>query len=133
MVTTNFQDYNENTPIVAAWLNDVNATTYSPGGVPKLAVQSAAAWVVFSVVGGAVTIKQSSNIQSVVRASAGVYVITYGEALTNANNCYGITANTPGFSSYSAEATTGVTISLENTSGTPTDPGEVSFVVFGAN
>jgi hypothetical protein len=35
MASTTFQDYNQNTPIVASWLNDVNAEVYTPTGIPK--------------------------------------------------------------------------------------------------
>lgn len=133
MASTNFQDYNQNTPIVAAWLNDVNAGIYSPGGIPKKAVQSAAAWARFSVAGGVVTIQQSSNIATVTRTSAGLFVITYGAPLTNAANCYSFSTNLAGFQQVSAEAVGSVTVQFSNTADAATDPTLASVVIFGAN
>jgi len=133
MASTTFQDYNQNTPIVAAWLNDVNNAVYSAGGVPKTANLVPAAWVRFSVSGGVVTIQQSANITSVVRSSAGVFVITYSSSLTNAANCYDITANIAGFTSYSAEASNSVTVNVTNTSNVATDPGSCCVVILGEN
>jgi len=133
MASTLFQDYNENNPIVSAWLNDVNNEVYTPSGVAKKAVQSSAAWVRFSVVAGVVTIQQSQNVASVVRSSVGVYVITYQTPLTNAANCYEISMNTAGFGFMSAEAVGSVTIDTTNTANTAFDPGFVSVVIYGAN
>lgn len=133
MASTTFVDYSQNTPIVAAWLNPVNTCVYSPGGVAKVAVQSAAAWVRFAVVAGVVTIQQSSNISTVVRTSPGIFVITYNSALTGAQNCYSITGNTAGFTFANAEANNSVTVNFTNTANTFTDPGNASVLVFGAN
>lgn len=133
MASTTFQDYNQNNPIVAAWLNDINGNTYTPAGTKTTALQSSAAWVRFSIAGGVVTIQQSVNIASVVRASLGVYVVTYAAPLTNPNNCYSISMNVAGFASYSPEAVGSVTINTNNTSNVAFDPGSVSFVMFGAN
>lgn len=131
MASTLFQDYNQNNPIVATWLNDINGGVYSPGGVPKKAVQSAAAWVRFA--GATGVIAQSSNISSVVRNSTGNYTITYASPLTNSTNCYEISTNQAGFNFVSAEAVGGVTINCNGTANTPSDPGFVSVVIFGAN
>jgi len=133
MASTFFQDYNQNTPIVSAWLNAVNAAVYGPLGTPKVAVQSAAAWVRFSVAGGVPTIQQSSNIATVVRLSAGVYQITYASPLVNAANCYGITQAESGFSFPSAETQGSVTVTFTNPANTSTDPVAASVVIFGAD
>lgn len=133
MASTTFQDYNQNTPIVASWLNDVNAEVYTPTGIPKKALQSSAAWVRFSVVGGIVTIQQAQNISTVVRSSSGVYVVTYAAPLTNAVNCYEISTSQFGFIAFSAETSGSVTINTNNTSNVPADPSSVSLVVYGAN
>lgn len=133
MASTTFQDYNQNNPIVAAWLNDVNGVAYALSGAKKVAVQMSAAWVRFSVTAGVVAIQQSSNILSVVRSSAGVYVVTYGSALTNAVNCYSMSMNTAGFMNYSAESNLNVTINTNTTGSVAFDPGSVSFMIFGAD
>ena len=133
MASTEYQDYNENTPITAAWLNDVNDGVYTPTGKAKLAVQSSAVWVRFTVVGGVVTVNQSSNISSVVRLSLGVYVINYSLTMTNAANCYELSMNQAGFIFPTAETTGSVTLSFENAASALTDPGFASVVVYGAN
>lgn len=134
MASTIFQDYNQNTPIVSAWLNDINNGVYSPNnGVPRVAVDIPVAWVRFSVSGTTVTIQQSSNVASVVRNSAGNYTITYGTVLTNTFNCYQIAQNVAGFSEYTAETAQSVTIQLANTSNVATDPGSCCVVVLGTN
>jgi len=133
MASTQFQDYNQNTPIVAAWLNDVNGATYTAAGTRKLAVQSSSAWVRFSITGGVVVIQQSSNIATVVRTGVGVYVVTYGAPMTNAANCYEINLGTAGFTVPSAEAVGSVTLTCTNTANTAADPTFVSLVVHGAN
>lgn len=133
MSSTTFQDYNQNTPIVAAWLNDVNKGIYSPGGVPKTASQISSAWVRFSATGGIVVIQQSMNILSVVRVSQGVFTVTYVTPLTNATNCYDIAQNAPGFVSFGAETTSSVVINTNNTFNVATDPGACSVVIYGVN
>lgn len=133
MTSTNFQDYNQNTPIVAAWLNDVNAGVYSPGGVPRTASMIPVAWVRFSVTGGMVAIQQSVNISTVVRGSVGVFTITYGSALTNTANCYQVTQNIAGFTTYGAETNQSVVVNTTNTSNVATDPGTCSVVIWGIN
>jgi len=133
MASTQFQDYNQNNPIVSSWLNDVNAATYTAKGTAKTSLQSAAAWVRFAVVAGVVTIQQSSNISTVVRTGVGVYVVTYAIPMVNATNCYGVTTNTAGFSEASAEATNSVTITCTNTANAAVDPGSVSMLIFGAD
>jgi len=133
MASTNFQDYNQNTPIVAAWLNDINAGVYSPGGVPRTASMIPVAWVRFSISAGVVTIQQSVNIANVSRSGAGVFVITYGTSLTNAANCYDISTNIAGFASYSSETNNSVTIDIANTSNVATDPGSCCVVILGTN
>jgi hypothetical protein len=133
MSSTFFQDYNENNPIVAAWLNDINNGIYTPAGVPKKAVSSSAAWVRFSITGGVVTVQQSNNVAGVSRTSTGIYVVTYSTPLTNANNCYELSMNSAGFAFTPSEGTTEVTINTTNTVNTFFDPGFVSLVVHGAN
>lgn len=133
MASTNFQDYNQNTPITASWLNDVNKETYTTAGTPKTAIQSSAAWVRFQIVGGVVSIQQSVNVSSVVRSSAGVYVVTYQNPLVNATNCYEMVMNVAGFVIPAAEAVGSVTINTTNIANAAFDPGFVSLVVYGAN
>ena len=133
MASTNFQDYNQDNPIVSAWLNDVNNGVYTAGGTAKKASQSSAAWVRFSVIGGVVAIQQSSGILSVVRTSAGLYVITYVAALLNVNNCYSFSSNLAGFVNVVSETAQSVTVQFANTANVATDPGFVSSTVWGAN
>jgi hypothetical protein len=133
MASTNFQDYNQNTPIMSSWLNDVNAAVYTAGGAAKKAAQSAAALVRFSVSGGVVTVQQSVNITSVVRVSAGVYTVTYSSPMTNATNSYGVSMNQAGFIYTGADSTVGVTIHTTDSSNAPSDPTAVSLQVFGAS
>ena len=133
MASTVFQDYNQNNPIVAAWLNDVNRGVYSPGGVAKPATLAPSVWVRFSVTGGVVTIQQSVNLASVVRTSAGVFVVTYLAPLTNAANCYEIAQSSAGFCLYGAETTSSIVITTTNTANAATDPGSCSVVIYGAN
>lgn len=133
MASTNFQDFNQNTPIVAVWLNDVNGVVYSPSGLSKSALNSAAAWVRFSVAGGVVTIQQSVNILSVVRGALGSYTINYANPMTTAVNCYGVSMGQAGFTAESAETVNSVTISTTNTANSPFDPTTMSVQIFGAN
>jgi hypothetical protein len=133
MSSTFFQDYNQNTPITAGWLNDVNNAAYSPQGVVKKASQSAAAWVRFAVVGGIVTIEQSVYVQSVVRNSVGNYTITYTAPLTNANNNYNFSLGQAGVGFWIAETPGSVTVSFQNLSGVAIDPAAVGVTVFGTN
>lgn len=133
MASTTFIDYSQNTPIVASWLNDVNATTYTVAGTAKVAVQSAAAWVRFTATGGLVLVEQSNNILTVTRTSVGVYVIQYVVVLSNAANSYGISMNKAGFIFMTAETVGTVTINTNNTTNTPIDPDVVCVQVFGAN
>lgn len=133
MASTFFQDYNQNNPIVAAWLNDVNGVTYSPNtGTTKTALQSAAAWVVFSVTAGVVSIQQSNNVNTVVRTSAGLYVITWAVAMVSATNCFSLNSNLAGFQEYTAQTKTSVTVQFSDISNVATDPGSVSVIMFGA-
>lgn len=133
MASTNFQDYNQNTPIVAAWLNDVNGVVYSPSGAKKVALSSSAAWVRFSITGGVVTIQQSSGILSVVRTGVGLYVVTYAAPMANAANCYEVNLGTAGFAVPSVETTAAVTLTCTNTANAAADPAFVSLVVHAAN
>lgn len=134
MASTFYQDYNQNTPIVSAWLNDINNGIYSPGSkLPKASGLISTAWVRFSVTAGVVTIQQSQNISSVVRQSVGVFLVTYNITLTNAANCYEIAQNIPGFTSYGTETTISVVVNTANTSNGAVDPGTCSVVVYGAN
>ena len=133
MASTQFQDFNQNNPIVSSWLNDINNGVYTAVGTSKKAIQSTAAWVRFSVTGGVVAIQQSSNISTVVRTGTGVYVITYGAPLTNATNCYGVLMSQAGFAFESAEAVGSVTITTHDTTNAAVDPASVSVQIFGAN
>jgi hypothetical protein len=133
MASTVFQDYNQNNPIVSSWLNDINNGVYTPAGTPRKAIQTAAAWVRFSVTAGVVAIQQSSNIASVVRSGPGVYTITYGAPMVNSANCYGVEMSAAGFTAITAESQTAVLLDTTNTANTAFDPPFVSFVVFGAN
>lgn len=141
MATTVFQDYNQNNPIVSAWLNDVNNDVYTPqtgipatpGGTPRLALQQAAAWVRFNISGGVVQISQSVGVASVVRLSAGLYQINYSNPMVNSANCYNVSTNLAGFQTVAAESTTSMEVNIANTSNVSTDPGFVSVVIFGAN
>lgn len=131
MASTNFQDYNQNNPIVSSWLNDVNGLAYSVGGIKKTNVLIPVAWVRF--IGGSATIQQSANIASVIRNSAGNYTINYSEALTNTTNCYGISQSQAGFGFVLAETASSVTVETTNASNVATDPGFASVVIFGTN
>jgi len=133
MASTFFQDYNQNNPIVSSWLNDINNGVYTATGTPKKAAASSAAWVRFSITGGVIAIQQSLNIASVVRTSAGVYIVTYGLSLVNATNCYEINLGSAGFVVPSAEALGSVTLNCTNTANAAADPAFVSLVVHGAN
>jgi len=132
MASTNFQDYNQNTPIVATWLNDVNGVTYGANGGNRVALGIPTAWVRFSVVAGIVAIQQSVGVLSVVRGSTGVFTVNYAP-LAGATNCYQVTPNIAGFSSYSAETSGSVTINIGNTANVPTDPGSCCVTISGGN
>lgn len=131
MASTNFQDYNQNTPIVATWLNDVDGVTYSPSNLKKVASNSAAAWVRF--VGASGVIQQSNNIMSVTRVSVGVYTILYANPMGEATNSYGVSSSLAGFNSVTAETTNSVTLAFTNISNAPADPGSISVQIFGVN
>lgn len=134
MASTNFQDYNQNTPIVSTWLNDINKGIYSAvGGLPRVALNIPAAWVRFNVSAGVVAIVQSIGVLSVVRQSPGVYQINYSSSLVNAQNAYQMTCNIPGFVSYGAETSSSVVVNIGNTANVATDPGSCCVSVFGAN
>ena len=133
MTSTVFQDFNQNTPIVSAWLNDINNGIYSPGGIPRVSSLIPVAWVRFQVVGGVVTVQQAVNVTSVMRSSAGVFTVFYGSVLPSATNCYEISQNLPGFVSYGTETTASVVVNTSNTVNAPTDPGTCSVVIYGVN
>lgn len=133
MASTNFKDYNQNTPVTSAWLNDVNGVAYTAAGTKKVALQAAAAWVRFAVSGGVATIQQSSNIQSVSRVSAGVYLVTYATPMTISGNCYSMSMTQVGFTFFSSESVNTVTVNTTDAAGNPVDPGFVSLAVFGNN
>lgn len=133
MASTIFQDYNQNNPIVAEWLNDINTGVYSPGGVPKKAVQSSAAWARFAVVGGVITVNQSYNVSGVIRGGVGIYTIDYTIPLTQTLNCYSLSMSQAGFMFVTLDATGAVTINTMNTANVPVDPAFISVVVYGAN
>lgn len=131
MASTVFQDYNQNTPIVSSWLNDVNALVYSTGKIPKSNLLIPVAWVRF--VGATAIIQQSTNIVSVIRNSTGNYTINYQNLLTNVNNCYDISTSQAGFAFVQSETASSVTVDTTNTSNVASDPGFVSVVIYGAN
>lgn len=131
MSSTTFVDFSQNTPIGAAWLNDVNANTYTPQNVRKTANNSAAAWVRF--VGSSGLVQQSVNVATVVRISAGIYTITFSNPMTNTANCYSLSMSQAGFIFVSGESAATVTISVTDASNNPVDPAFVGVVVFGAN
>lgn len=134
MASTTFQDYNQNNPITSAWLNDINAGIYSPlAGIPRKAVDIPSAWVRFSVSGGIVSVQQSSNVNSVIRNSAGNFTISYSIPLAGSANCYQISQDLAGFSNFTLETVSSVTIQLANTVNTATDPGNCCVVVWGTN
>lgn len=134
MSSTNFQDYNQNTPIVSAWLNDVNKAVYGPvSGVPKLAAASAVAWIRFTVVGTVITTNQLYNVGAITRTGVGVYVIQYLTALPQSANCYSAALNEPGFVATTAESNASVTLTFTSAAGAPMDPGFASVVIFGGS
>lgn len=142
MASTFFQDYNQNTPVVSTWLNDVNADVYtpstgipaSPGGTARTAVQQAAAWARFSVSGGVITILQSVGIASITYISVGLYQINYLKQMVNAQNCYSMSCGQAAFAIVGTETQTSTQISFQNPTASATiDPANVSFAVFGAN
>lgn len=133
MSSTTFQDFNQNTPIVASWLNDINKGIYSSGGVPRVSLAIPVAWVRFFAVAGVVTIQQSLNISSVSRVSAGLYLVTYGAPLAHATNCYDISTNVAGFSSFAAETVQSVQIQIENSASTLLDTFTACVKISGAN
>ena len=128
MPSRNYQDYNQNTPITAAWLNGVNSFVFGSAG--NNAQTSPLAWVRFNGTTGAII--QSYGVSTVTRNSAGNYTIQYGQTLTQATNCYNISSNLLGAQAVLSETTNSVTIETANSSFTPTDPTIVSVVVFGA-
>jgi hypothetical protein len=133
MTSTTFQDYNENNPIVSSWLNDINNGVYSAAGIPKKSLAISSAWVRFNVSAGIVSVQQTSNVVTVTRTSAGLYLITYAIALTESANCYSLSSNLVGFANVVSETAGSLTVQFANTSDVATDPTSVSVVVFGAN
>lgn len=131
MASTTFVDYSQNTPIVAAWLNDVNKGVYNADGTHNVAAQTPFAWVRFNGTTG--TIIASTNIVSVVRNSTGSYTINYAVTLPQATNCYSIATNLTGFSTIALETTSSVSISTANTSNLATDPTIVCVQIFGVH
>lgn len=122
MASTNFFDYSQNTPIVAAWLNDINKGVYNAGDLtPNLAAQTPYGWVRFNGSTG-IVVQQSANISSITRSSAGVYVIAYATVLPQATNSYNVLTNLAGFQVITSESTGSVTITCSNTSNVATDP-----------
>lgn len=128
MASTTFVDFSQNTPIVAAWLNDVNKGVYNADGTHNLSAQTPFAWVRFTGATGAIV--SSSNVASVTRTGAGAYTILYGATLPVATNCYSINTNLPGFDSIVSETTTSVSILVANTSNVATDASIVCVQIF---
>lgn len=131
MASTTFVDFSQNTPIVAAWLNDVNKGVYNADGTHNLAAQIPVGWVRFNGTTGAIV--TSSGIASVTRTGVGAYTIVYGVTLPSATNCYGITTNQAGFASVASETTSSVSIVCANTSNVAADPTSVSVQVYAAH
>lgn len=128
MPSSNFQDYNQNTPITSAWLNGVNQ--YIFGNTAGHAVTSPAVWIRFNGTLG--TVQQSYGVAGITRNSAGNYTVTYNQTLPNIANCYVITTNLQGGFFVLSETATSVTFEVVNSGGIPTDTTLVSVVVFGA-
>lgn len=129
MPSTNFQDYNQNTPIVASWLNDVNGVTYTLGNTKNTSAQIAAGWVRFVGASGGVT--QSTAIANVARNGVGNYTITYTNQMQNSSNCYSVNISQAGVWFVTAETVNSVTIQVENLAGGAFDPTNVGVVIFG--
>ena len=128
MPSANFQDYNQNTPITAAWLNGVNAFVFGKAG--NNALTSPVAWVRFDGTTG--TILQSYGAAGLARNSAGNYTLTYSQTLAQSTNCYQITTNLLGQQAILSETTSSVTFEVANAGGVPTDTTIVCITVFGA-
>jgi len=128
MPSRTYQDYNQNTPITALWLNAVNQFVYGSAGNNN--VTSPVAWCRFNGTTG--TLLQSSGVAGLVRNSAGNYTVTYSQSLPQASNVYQITTNQIGFNAILSEAINSVTFEATNPSQVPTDPTIVCLVVFGA-
>lgn len=131
MASTNFFDYSQNTPIVAAWLNDINKGVYNADGSHNLAAQTPFAWVRFTGATGAIV--SSAGISSVVRNSAGSYHIVYASTLPVATNCYSINTNLAGFQTIASETTGSVDILVANTSNVATDASIVCVQIFASH
>ena len=128
MPSVTFQDYNQNTPVTALWLNGINRFVFGTAG--NNAQTSPAAWVRFNGTNGSVV--QSYGVSQVTRNSVGNYTITFANPLPQVSNCYSIMTNVLGMSAVMAETTTTVTIETANSGGVLTDPPSVSFIMFGA-
>jgi hypothetical protein len=128
MPSRTYQDYSQNTPITAAWLNAVNQFIYGTTG--SNSISTPLAWVRFD--GTTATILQSEGVFTVVRNSAGNYTISYSQTLAQAANVYNITTNISGFAKQVSETTNSVTIQITDKTDTAADPTVVSLVVFGA-
>lgn len=128
MASTTFIDFSQNTPIVAAWLNDINKGVYNADGTHNVASQTPVAWVRFDGTVG--TIFSSSNIATVTILGTGSYHIVYGVTLPQSANCYSVTTNQAGFNTISAETTNSVNILCTNTSNVAANPTVVCVQIF---
>lgn len=131
MASTTFVDFSQNTPIVAAWLNDVNKGVYNTDATHNLASQTPFAWVRFTGATGAIA--TSANISTVTRTGTGAYHIVFALTLPQATNCYSIATNIAGFNSVTAETTSSVDVLCANTSNVATDPTSVSVQIFASH
>ena len=131
MASTTFVDYSQNTPIVAAWLNDVNNAVYNADGSVNKAQQTPVAWVRFN--GAAGVIVSSFNITSLLKTGTGSYRITYSVTLPIATNCYSITTNQAGFNTVAAETTVSVDVLCANTSNVASDATIVCVQIFASH
>ena len=122
MPSVTYQDYNQNTPVTALWLNGINKFVF--GGLT-----SPCAWVRFDGTSG--VIKQSYGVQSVTVNSAGNYTIVYTNPVGGSFNCYNVTTNLQGFNNVVAETNASVTIQTASTTGVPTNATLVCVTVFG--
>jgi len=122
MPSSNFSDYNTNTPITAAWLSGINNFAFS-------GVTSPAAWVRFDGTSGHIV--QSYGIAGVTRTATGIYTVTFAQTLPNAANCYQVTTNIIGMNAVTTETTNSIVVETANSSGVLADSTAVSVLVFG--
>lgn len=128
MAKTTFIDYNQNTPITASWLNDIDNGVYNTDGTHNVAAQTCLGWVRFNGATGAIS--SSTGILSVVRTGTGLYTITYDVTVPQSANCYAITTNQAGFGIVAGESANTVSIRCSDTSNAVVDPTIVCVQIF---